>query len=117
MKTNLKRSAYAKRYYRVVYRKLKACGVLSDKYCKTLATTLINYSDCYDLSFDAYCKYGKRRGYSATKIINTCLIWGNTAQGYEFWYIKHCQLNQGINVHGETVGTNYQTIKDYINPF
>lgn len=79
MKTNLKRSAYAKRYYRVVYRKLKACGIMSDKHCKTVATMIVNYSDCSDLSY--------RRSYSAATIVNTCIVWGDdrTMGSIDFW--------------------------------
>lgn len=78
MKT-YKRSAYAKRYYRVVYRKLKRDSKLSDKHCKTVATMIINYSHCCDLSI--------RRHYDADNIVMNCIVWGAsyTMGSIDFW--------------------------------
>ena len=99
------------RDYRYVLKLILKEKIYSSSYAKLIAGLIIK-----NRNFIIKSRY-RIRNLAVAPLIESSFAWGNTAQGYEFWYIIHCQLNQGISLHGETVGTNYQTIKDYINPF
>lgn len=105
------------RDYRYILKELNKAKVFSRKYAKTLAGIITDISNAL-IKKRVFGYYNHNRpNYSIVDILNTSFAWCETKEGYEFWYIVYCQLNQGTNIHGEYVGTNYKIIKDYINPF
>ena len=99
------------RDYRYVLKLILKEKIYSRSYAKLIAGLIIN-----NINFIIKSRH-RIRYLAVAPLIEQSFVWNNTAQGYEFWYIVYCQLNQGTNIHCEYVGTNYQTIKDYINPF